>query len=342
MTRELERQREIERWIAWVRLLAVPFAVIEVGLVSQDYPPGYERWAWIVTAALGVGAIVIWLLARRDLEPGPQRLLGLSALAWDVLVVGSFVLVYYAYEPNTPVRQVLFLPVAEAAVRYGIVGGLVVPLLLTPFLAFGEALRAERYGRDYNVDAVTFPLGVEILMGLIVGWLAQRLRREAAVSDARALEAELLRDHLGRRADQLETVNRVARALGSSLEQEEAFRRFLGELSGVFEFDRLAVVLADADDAVVMANAGREEDSLFPRGTARPLAGSILEEVVGDGSTVVRSHMDTDPRYPEERELAAAGCARGWSRPSLRGARCSGCSRSPGKRPKGSPRRTPT
>jgi hypothetical protein len=43
MNRPLERQREIERWIAWVQLVAVPFAVLEVGLISEGYPPGYRR-----------------------------------------------------------------------------------------------------------------------------------------------------------------------------------------------------------------------------------------------------------------------------------------------------------
>ena len=56
MSRDLERRRHIELWICWVRLIAVPFAVIEVAFLSNGYPPGYERWAWIVTGALAVGA----------------------------------------------------------------------------------------------------------------------------------------------------------------------------------------------------------------------------------------------------------------------------------------------
>ena len=40
---DLLRLRRTERWIARVRLLAVPFAVVEVGFLSHDYPPGYER-----------------------------------------------------------------------------------------------------------------------------------------------------------------------------------------------------------------------------------------------------------------------------------------------------------
>ena len=127
------------------------------------------------------------------------------------------------------------------------------------------------------------------------------------MADARAGEAEELRDQLGRRADQLEAVNRVSRALASSLEQDEAFDRFLRELSGVFEFERLAIVLVDGDEAVVMANWGVEAEGLYPRGTARPMAGSVLEDVARESQTIVRGDMDTNPQYPEEKELARAG-----------------------------------
>ena len=307
MTRDLERRRHIELWISWVRLIAVPFAVIEVAFLSNGYPPGYERWAWIVTGALATGSGVIWLLARRELSLRSQNVLAYSALAFDIAVVGAFVIIFYAWEPNTPVRQALFLPVAEGAVRFGIAGGVIVPFLLAPFLAWGEALRADRFDRDFDLDAITFPLGLEVLMGLLVGWLAARLRREARVADERAAEAEELRDQLGRRADQLESVNRVSRALASSLEQDEAFDRFLRELGGVFEFERLAMVLVEGDDAVVMANSGAEAESLYPRGTASPVAGSVLEDVARDFQTIVRGDMDTNPRYTEERELARIG-----------------------------------
>lgn len=304
---ELTRLRQTERWIAWVRIVAVPFAVVEVGFLSSDYPPGYERWAWVITAVLGVGALAVWLVARRDLSLAAQKALGFSALALDTSVVASFVVLYYAYEPDTPVRQILILPVVEAAVRYGVLGGVLLPVILAPFLAWGEALRSDRYNRDFSADAITLPLGIEILVGMIVGWLATRLRHEAETAETRAGEAEELRDRLGRRADQLEAVNRVARALGSSLDQDQALSLFLPEVSNVFEFDRLAIVLAEGEDALVMANSGRAHDSLFPRGTARPIAGSVVQDVLGNGQTVVRGDMAENPRYPEERELAALG-----------------------------------
>jgi signal transduction histidine kinase len=199
------------------------------------------------------------------------------------------------------------LPVVEGAVRYGVAGALVIPVVLAPFLAWGEALRSDRYDRSFRVDAITLPFGIEILVGLIVAWLAMRLRQEAVTSESRAAEAEELRDRLGRRADQLEAVNRVGRALASSLDQEEALSRFLAEVTSVFDFDRLAIVLAEGDDAFVMANAGRDHEKLFPAGTSRPVASSVLQDILADGQTIVRGDMRESPRYPEERELGAIG-----------------------------------
>src|SRR4029079_10373483 len=68
---ELRRLRETERWLAWIRLVGVPFAAFQVA-VGTDYPPGYERWAWITTAVFAVGTVVIFWLARRNWSrPGP-------------------------------------------------------------------------------------------------------------------------------------------------------------------------------------------------------------------------------------------------------------------------------
>ena len=47
MTR-VERLRQVEVWIAWVRILAVAWAVVEVGWISDDYPAGGAGAAFTV------------------------------------------------------------------------------------------------------------------------------------------------------------------------------------------------------------------------------------------------------------------------------------------------------
>jgi signal transduction histidine kinase len=107
------------------------------------------------------------------------------------------------------------------------------------------------------------------------------------------------------RVDALEAANRCARALGSSLELEDAFGAFIGELSGLVPFDRTAIVLVDEESATTIATAGRGADEVFPPGAVGPLHGSVLERVL-DGQIVVRRDL-AESEFPEDELLVALG-----------------------------------
>src|SRR5205085_5010465 len=139
------------------------------------------------------------------------------------------------------------------AVRFGIAGPLLLTAATVPILVEFERLRARHAGEAFRSDFVTFQAGSQVIVGLIVGWLVLRLGRERTVSEARAIEAEQLRDALGRRVDVLEAANRCARALASSLVLEEAFTAFIREMRGLVPFDRIAVVLVEGDRLEVLA-----------------------------------------------------------------------------------------
>ena len=303
---EAERLRATDGWIAWVRLAAVPFAVLQV-LLTPAYPDGYELWAWVATAILAVGAGVFFILSRVPRSLAGRHVLGATGLVFDIAVVGMFVLVY-SFEEGSPIRQLLYLPLVEGALRYGLAGGVAVPFAQLPILVVFEWFRTDRFtGGSFDADQVTFPLGLQLIMGLVVGWLVDRLRRESALAESRAREAEQLRDQIGRRADQLEAVNRCARALSSTLDPAEAFRRFLREAQTAFHFDRLALVLAQGDRAEVLANAGQGHRTVLPVGTNVALAGTALAEVCRTGRTVVRDDMAEPPHFNEDTELVDSG-----------------------------------
>jgi len=301
-TPRIARRREVEVWIARVRLVAVLFGVLEVGILSEDYPPGYEDWAWIVTAVFAVGAVLLFVASTR-VDP---RVVGVAALLFDTSVIAAYATVY-SFEYGSPTRWALMFAVVEAALRYGLLGALVLPLLLFPYLVFVEWWRVHHFHERVGFiwDRVTFPFGVFLITGAIVGWLVKRLEHEAALAEARAAEAEMLRDSLGRRVDVLEAANRCARALASSLELDQAFSAFSRELRGLLAFERVTLVLVEGGRAEVMAVAGRGTDRVFPPGSARPVRGSVLEEVL-EGTLVYRPSMDP-PQYPEEEELLALG-----------------------------------
>src|SRR5207253_6021173 len=139
---ELRRLRETERWLAWIRLAGVPFAVFQLAIGSQ-YPHSYERWAWVTTGIFAAGTLMLLRLSRRDWTRSGQLVLGFSALAFDFAIVSAYILLY-SFEQGTPIRQVMFLPLVEAALRGGIVGALGLAAASAPVMAVFEWLRERR------------------------------------------------------------------------------------------------------------------------------------------------------------------------------------------------------
>jgi hypothetical protein len=169
LQRVTDEMRTTAGWIAWVRLAAVPFVLTEVAIERGNYPPGYERWAWVVAASFAVGAVSLFWTHRRGLDAG------LAAYAFDAAVVSAFVVIY-SFEPGSPVRELLFLPVIEAALRWGRLGGVLSPLASAPALAVFEWKVSDRLGVPYDPGHVIFPVALQLLVGLIVGALSERAR----------------------------------------------------------------------------------------------------------------------------------------------------------------------
>lgn len=303
---DARRLREIETWIAGLRLGGVAFAALEIGVFTHRFPPGYLTSAWAITGASGVGALVLFRLAHSDRRER-LRAVGFAAVLFDTAVIGAYA-VLFSYEYGNQTRFAMVFVVIEAALRYGLPGGVLLPLVLVPYFWFVEWWRVRDFhppGPGFLWDRVSFPSGLLLLSGLIIGWLVRRLDDEARLGSARAGEAERLRDTLGRRVDVLEATNRCARALASSLEIEQAFGAFIREVRGLVDFERLAIVLVEEGEARVIAAAGRGAETTFAPGTARAAAGSVLDAVL-EGQTVYREDMQ-DLRYPEEAELLALG-----------------------------------
>src|SRR5919201_4366710 len=108
--------------MGWVRLLAVPFAALQIGLVNV--PEGNEYWGWALMVIFAAGALVLLRLAYRA-SRSAWRTLGFVALGFDTAIAYGYVFVY-AFEPGA-IRQVVFIPLVEAAVRYGLLGGIAMP-----------------------------------------------------------------------------------------------------------------------------------------------------------------------------------------------------------------------
>jgi len=292
------------RSLSYVRLALVPLALIKLLLDRDDFPTtAYENAAWTLLVLHLVVALVLLVLAYR----WRARLRYLAALnvITDFALTSALMFVY-AWEPAQPLRALQFLVVLEAALFFRLVGGLIAAAATLPILLGLELWRNEEFDVPIRYEALVLRVVVALALGGVVGRLVDMERGQARAADARAAEAERLRDELGRRADVLEATSRAARALGSSLDLDAAFAAFVRELRSVLPFDRAAILLAEGSGARVMATAGVGAEDYLEPGTAITVPGSILEDVIDGGRTIYRADI-TEQRYPEEAGLVALG-----------------------------------
>src|SRR5204862_40981 len=114
--RELETTPPLALDCGSCTLCIEPCPIVDVGLLSTDYPPGYEGWASATTGLLAVAGVGFFLLSRSENFAGAPRLIGLLGLTVDTVIVAAFVLIYQ-YEVGSPVNELFFVLLVEAAVR---------------------------------------------------------------------------------------------------------------------------------------------------------------------------------------------------------------------------------
>jgi signal transduction histidine kinase len=312
---------QISGWFTWIRLAAVPIAAAYIGYESDELSDRYETIAWVAWSLLTAQAVAIFVIRRRPADESRRRNVDAAAIVLDIATVFGF-MVAFSHEPGQALRSLSFLVVVEASLRFGARGGIAVAAAFTPLFVVAELIRESEFGFETQLEAVIVRPALLLLVAAVVGRLTTDLRREEGLAQARAAEAERLRDELGRRVDLLEAANRCARALGSSLDLDQAFSAFIRELGGLVPFERTAIVLAENDEAHVMATAGKGAQELFAPGTARPAQGSVLEEVL-QGRTIYREDL-AESRYPEDVQLTELGIRSELIAPLLLGSRAIG------------------
>ncbi|HEY7422501.1 MAG TPA: GAF domain-containing sensor histidine kinase [Gaiellaceae bacterium] len=299
------------RWLVLLRAVLVVVGAIAVALT--DFPPSYTPWAWAVVGFFAAVTVFSGALSVVELAPAARVRARILLLALDAIVAIGFISVF-SYQAGEPWRALYLIPIAAAALRFGLVGGAVAGAVMT-----GATIVVDAVGPGLQWRTAFARVLVGMLAGLVIGRLRDTLNAERRRAEARAGEAERLRDELGHRVDVLETANRCARALGSSLELDEAFGAFIRELRGLVPFERTAIVLVEGDTATTMATAGRGAADVFPPGNSDPIEGSLLERVLG-GKTVVRRDL-AERDAPADEQLLALGLRSELVTPLLLGAR---------------------
>jgi signal transduction histidine kinase len=309
----MSRRRQGE-WLVLLRAALVLVGVLTVSLTT--FPPGYEPRAWLVVVFFAAVTVASAVLTRIELDRTARVRARAALVIGDGVAAVGFIAVF-SFQAGEPYRALYLIPIAEAALRFGLVGGLIAAPAMLGATILVDALGP---GIDWRVTAVRFLVGM--LAGIVIGRLRDGLSAERQVAIERAAEAERLRDELAGRSDVLEAANRVARALASSLELDAAFGAFIRELRGLVPFARAALVLVDGDTATTMATAGRGANEVFPPGSAGPLEGSVLEQVL-EGRIVVRGDLE-EREFPEDELLLGLGLRSELLAPLQLGARTIG------------------
>ncbi len=302
------------RWLVALRAVLVVSGAVAVALT--DFPPSYEAWAWVVVGFFAAVTVFSGAVSAVELGPVARVRARMLLLALDAVAAIGFISVF-SFEAGEPWRALYLIPIAAAALRFGLVGGLVGGAVMTSATLVVDALGP---GLEWKTAFARVLVGM--LAGLVIGRLRDTLNAERGRAEARAAEAERLRDELGHRVDVLETANRCARALGSSLELDEAFGAFIRELRGLVPFERTAIVLVEGETATTMATAGRGANEVFRPGNSDPIEGSLLERVL-EGRIVVRRDL-TERDSPADEQLLALGLRSELVAPLLLGARTIG------------------
>jgi signal transduction histidine kinase len=302
------------RWLVLLRTALVLVGAIAVALT--DFPPSYEPWAWAVVGFFAAVTVFSGALSVIELGPVARVRARMLLLTLDAAVAIGFVAVF-SFESGEPWRALYLIPVAAAALRFGLVGGLIGGAVMT-----GATIVVDALGPGLQWRTAFARVLVGMVSGIVIGRLRDTLSAERRRAELRAAEAERLRDELGHRVDVLETANRCARALGSSLELDEAFGAFIRELRGLVPFERTAIVLVEDDTATTMATAGRGAGDVFPPGNNDPIEGSLLERVL-DGRLVLRRDL-AEREFPADEQLLALGLRSELVTPLLLGARTIG------------------
>jgi signal transduction histidine kinase len=292
------------RTLSYIRLGLVPLALAKVVLDLEDFPTSrYEAAAWLLVGAQALVALLLLVLAYR--WHGRHRYLAVLNLVADAALVTGLMFVF-AWEPGQPLRSLAFLVVLEAALFFGLVGGVVVGVLTLPVLTGLDLWREAQFDTPVRYDALVLRGVVAIALGGVVGRLVEMERSQSRAAEDRAAEAERFRDELGRRIDLLEATSRAARALGSSLDLDAAFAAFVQELRGLLAFDRAAILLVEPTGSRIMATAGVGADDILAPGASIGVPESLLEKVIGEGRTIYREDIAED-RHPEEADLRLLG-----------------------------------
>ena len=264
----LQRRADLMATIARLRWAAVLLSLVMLKLT--DPSPKLPQLLLGLTILM---AAYNWVLMfSRRIAPGTLRGLAVASLAADFAICTTWIALT-ANDPYASNYVVYMIVAAEAAVLFGWRGMI---WFSSAFLvAFGlvYAERAEVFHFDNSIGSMVFRSAIVVVMAMVAAGLSSAAERMRA--DVEAVAAAAIDE-----SRRLETVRRIALAVGSSLRRGEVLDAAVGTLRDVFPDSFCAVLLDDGSGMLrVAAGYGGPLDIAIPL-PADPTLYSISETLV--------------------------------------------------------------
>jgi signal transduction histidine kinase len=190
---DLDQARRLERGLIAVRWFAVVFGAFQVyqaDSLDPKPPEGAAPIGFGLVAVLALGNIVLTLLTRRARRAEDFRAIGLLAFIMDIAVAIGLIW-DFSYDPENAVFVIGYILPLAGAIRYQLAGALAAIGVVAVSETFREwylAASFEDYG--FQIAAVSFRVGIGVIIALVAGIMARSLQREAKKARNRATLAE--------------------------------------------------------------------------------------------------------------------------------------------------------
>lgn len=193
-TVRMRELRLIQRRLLALRVVVVPFMVVQIVTYYIPYPPGTQWPAWMATVILAVATPVVWLGACRAQTEEQATFWAMVGLTIDGFV--AMLLVFtYTFDPDTAVWAMLFLIPIEGAIVFQLHGALWALLGISVGYIVREIYGAVALGTPWLPQSISYRLGLAAVMAVSTGLTARglvkerdRLRQMTAMLDGRSAD----------------------------------------------------------------------------------------------------------------------------------------------------------
>ncbi len=175
---ELDDLRHTENIMQITRWVATAFAVVQVLTYrTLPYPEGFQQRGIALCVFLGVGNIALTIVSRRVENVRWARVVALVGLALDAFVANGFVWLY-TFDASSALWAVLFILPLEGAIRFRMRGAIGVWVATAAIYTARELWGSAHYGYRFAAESISYRMGINLLIALVVGLMARDLTRQ--------------------------------------------------------------------------------------------------------------------------------------------------------------------